>query len=768
MNVGLKRSRLGVKARFLLPFLFILHFNTQINTQINAQEVQLSASGKVISEVDEPLAGVSVVAISLPDSLYIDSTITDAEGKFTIKGLNQYFLHFSSVGYKSISVVPNGEMRIVLKQDDTVLDELIVTATSIQSKPGGYSLSLKNASHTKGRKAVDIIGMMPNVSYEPKNITILGRPLAAIYLNNLKVTPQEIETLRADQVESISVDYTSSGSEDATTLGGILRIKTKTLSQNGLRGEVSGESSFYPHYGTLDGNLYNSLTSKVGKVSINNNLYISYDHLFGDTEIEQTTQGGPQLTTLSKYRNRELYLYDRIRASYEVDSKSVISISGFYSFINGTPHFTNTDLDANIPNITTTRKARSSTAQGVLNYSLSLDNDLIDITADYLWKSTQDSTELDTYKAFSNKNNHLLRLRPIYTHTFETLGSQLTVGGDFQLIDLKEKTSDNLVPADMRAYTPALYTNYKGQKGMAMYSLGLRYQYNWLSTTQGKQTYTHKFGSLYPTLSIQYMIDPQKGHMLMCQSERGALQIPYSIISEYREYQGHNLYSTGNPSIKTPTTWQNILMVQLWNQLGLSTMYIHIKSPIGFNTQVDPTNSSVYYTRPINGNYQSVLAFAIEWNKPITKWWKLKLSSSLTMLNAKMGYTEAHNQKLWKFVANNSFNFSNSMGGGLTIRYEPTSYYLDRTLESVYSLNGYFFKTFLDGDLELRADALLLNKPRVLITENANLRLKEANVTKQTFVKLSLTYNFSIGKSFKTTRFTNSIQSYETIQDVGK
>lgn len=156
---------------------------------------------------------------------------------------------------------------------------------------------------------------------------------------------------------------------------------------------------------------------------------------------------------------------------------------------------------------------------------------------------------------------------------------------------------------------------------MMMYSIGLRYQYNWLSTTQGDDTYTHRFGSLYPSLSLQYMINPQKGHMLMLQSERGASQIPYSAISGYRQYESAKLYIIGNPNLNTPTLWQNILMMQLWRQLNLSAMYIHIKSPIGFVTEVDPTDNSVFYTQPRNGDFQSVLALGVEWNKKVNDFW---------------------------------------------------------------------------------------------------------------------------------------------------
>lgn len=731
---------------------------------IVAQEAVIH--GRVMSADGAPLEFIHVVALSRPDSTYLKSALTNKEGCFELKEeSDNYFLRFSFLGYKSVDAIPKDGMVITMVEDVQNLDEVVVTASRLQYKPAGFSYSFKNDHQTSGRKAIDIIGMLPNVSYDPGNISILGRAVSAIYIGNMRSDIKEVEALRADQIEKVEIDYSSVGSEDVTSLGGVLRITLKSIEKNGLRGVLTGEGNYYPYYGIIDGNIYNSTTTKVDKLSINNNIFLSYNRPFSDYENTQMQNGEPTVTTFEKFRNNEAFIYDRLRLSYEISDKSVLSLSGFYSYLDSNPKNTTSFLDSDRQDIVTEIENKAHTAQALINYSHSQNNNTFDLSGDYLWKGVSGNTNFEHYKAFSNKLTNMVRVRPVYKHQLVNQKSELTVGGDFQMIDVGETTSDNVVPADMRSYTPALYSSYQGSKGMMMYSLGLRYQYNWLSTTQGNDTYIHRFGSLYPSLSFQYVINPQKGHMLMLQSERGASQIPYSAISGYRQYESAKLYTIGNPDLNTPIVWQNMLMMQLWKQLNLSAMYILIKSPIGFVTEVDPIDDSVFYTQPRNGNYQSVLALGAEWNKKVNDIWQMKLSSSFSLQNAHMGYIMAKNQQLWKFAILNSFNLSKSMGGGFNVRYEPESRYLDRILKPVYSFNGYFFKTFIDGTLELRADALFYNKPRVITTENDNLRLTEANKTQGAFVKVSVTYNFSRGKKFKTSKFSNMMQSYEQIED---
>ncbi|WP_167657173.1 TonB-dependent receptor, partial [Porphyromonas levii] len=223
---------------------------------IVAQEAVIH--GRVMSADGAPLEFIHVVALSRPDSTYLKSALTNKEGCFELKEeSDNYFLRFSFLGYKSVDAIPKDGMVITMVEDVQNLDEVVVTASRLQYKPAGFSYSFKNDHQTSGRKAIDIIGMLPNVSYDPGNISILGRAVSAIYIGNMRSDIKEVEALRADQIEKVEIDYSSVGSEDVTSLGGVLRITLKSIEKNGLRGVLTGEGNYYPYYGIIDGNIYN-------------------------------------------------------------------------------------------------------------------------------------------------------------------------------------------------------------------------------------------------------------------------------------------------------------------------------------------------------------------------------------------------------------------------------------------------------------------------------------------------------------------------------
>lgn len=80
-------------------------------------------NGKVTDNAGEPLIGVSVMEVNSSRG-----TVTDIDGKFTIKVLEKTTLIVSYVGYKT-KRVDTGNMNtinIVLEEDDNLLDEIVV------------------------------------------------------------------------------------------------------------------------------------------------------------------------------------------------------------------------------------------------------------------------------------------------------------------------------------------------------------------------------------------------------------------------------------------------------------------------------------------------------------------------------------------------------------------------------------------------------------------------------------------------------------------
>ena len=84
----------------------------------------ITVKGKVTDVAGEPLAGVTVVVTGEPGKI----AITDIDGFYEIKVPENAVLEFALVGMEKKSVPVNGKavMDVVLREENVVLDELVV------------------------------------------------------------------------------------------------------------------------------------------------------------------------------------------------------------------------------------------------------------------------------------------------------------------------------------------------------------------------------------------------------------------------------------------------------------------------------------------------------------------------------------------------------------------------------------------------------------------------------------------------------------------
>ncbi len=86
-------------------------------------------SGTVVDASGEPVIGASVMQKGTSVG-----TITDLDGRFTISANPGSVLVFSFVGYQTEEVVASQGMRVVLKEDSQMLDDVVVIGYGVQKK----------------------------------------------------------------------------------------------------------------------------------------------------------------------------------------------------------------------------------------------------------------------------------------------------------------------------------------------------------------------------------------------------------------------------------------------------------------------------------------------------------------------------------------------------------------------------------------------------------------------------------------------------------
>lgn len=94
-----------------------------------AAYAQTTVKGQVVDDMNEAIIGASVMVKGSSQG-----TVTDLDGNFTIQANPGQMLTISYIGYVTQDVKAANGMRVVLKEDNTTLDELVVVGYGVQKK----------------------------------------------------------------------------------------------------------------------------------------------------------------------------------------------------------------------------------------------------------------------------------------------------------------------------------------------------------------------------------------------------------------------------------------------------------------------------------------------------------------------------------------------------------------------------------------------------------------------------------------------------------
>ena len=114
-------------------YIFLLFLLCSYITAFTQQKSTFSVSGVVYDDLDMPVPGANVYVKNSPGV----GTITDIDGKFSLKAQKNDVIAISFLGYKQEEyLVTKQESNVVikLKQDSQVLEETVIVGMGTQRK----------------------------------------------------------------------------------------------------------------------------------------------------------------------------------------------------------------------------------------------------------------------------------------------------------------------------------------------------------------------------------------------------------------------------------------------------------------------------------------------------------------------------------------------------------------------------------------------------------------------------------------------------------
>ena len=746
------------------------------NTEITVECPQRTANrykGAIIDEQGQPVAYANIALLSAQDSALITGGVSNESGYFAIPCEQHPVLaRISYIGYKTIyKICRKPEVGTIRLQVDNIsLKTVKVTGNAIQNTSSGYKVNIKALQYAKDRMLTDVLPFLPGISIDDDKITILGNSMTAYYIDGNRMTdPAVLKSLPSDRIESIEVDYMAGADESSSAVGGIIRITTRREINGGFSGDIKGAITLQPKNGISDKTISNTLSASIGKLYLFNS--ISWEHNTPVVHEEETYRANnndeSSYTTDRNGKWKRSYLNEYLGLSYEISNTQQLKGSVWYSY-----------ADQDISDNAMTQQGREMhtsmrenpirrhTIQGAADYVWKpKTGQQFDLMIDYLYRNQHDHqhTVIDCLQPTNTsqvQRTGMLRVQPKWQQPLSK-SLMLAAGLDYQHThydnDLNQQTK-------MTSHAPAAFARLQGRSNAIQYEVGLRVQHTNMQVDVADVKNEHNDFGIYPTVNLMWMMNAKRQHMLNLMYKYSMEDLPYSVISTYRYYSSPYSYETGNPELKSPKGHQLMLMAKLWGKWTLMGGLMRANDEIYFVREQSPESSSVTQTKPYNCAYVEGLMLGMEYLLRVGNVWTSKPRIQLRKMSGEVLGAHYSNSASLTFDWNNDFRITPTFSGGLTFHYEPTAYYLDHTLERVYSLKLNMTKSLCHDRLLIGLHAMPIVKNRRSITENSSVRMTYHNLTEEQYLKLSVTWRFKGGKHLKEQSTANSLQNYKQFE----
>lgn len=698
-----------------------------IKTTLIAQTI----TGKVADEKLQPLEFANVVLISLPDSTFVEGTISNQTGDFILptngkKGM----IRVSSVGYTTVYKVYSGKGNIgtiQLNSDTQLLGEVVVKGDLPTTRMKGDALvtSVQNSVLSKAGTANDVLSKVPGIIKKKDSFEVFGKGAPLIYINGRQVRDQsELDQLNSDDIKNVEV-ITNPGARYDATVKAVVRIQTVRRKGDGFGFDV--RSSYYQSE-NLD------LIEQVNMNYRHNNFDVfgtfGYERVaWAQRNQMGTTIFAPDTLWVQKNPHKEDGVSHNLRGllgiNYMIGENHSVGMR--YS-ITANPkqyndHTTTSDVTANggfydrVESVSRVDYDNIPAHQLNVYYNGKVGLMDIDFNADYYTNENRSTSytvekskemedrEVNTFSKIANK---LTAARLVLS--YPVWGGTLSLGGEYS------HTSRDDDYVNKENYTPTIYSKLKETDKNAFVeythaipigqlAVGVRYEnivFDYYEDGKHIQEQSRKFDNWFPSLSFSTQVGKVNAQL----SYTAKTQRPsYSQLSNNLFYLNRFSMQTGTPTLKS-TIIHDVSLSGTWKFLQLMMSYQRKNDPIIYWSELMENNTSVSVFHFINLDKQSSFSSFIS-ATPKVGCWSPQISFGIT----KQWLTVMSNGERMKLdtpvlsgTFNNTFSLPKDFLFSLDFTWQgkgnTDNYYLDKDL---YVCGVSIRKSFLKDALSIEA-----------------------------------------------------------------
>ena len=219
----------------------------------------------------DPLPDVNIQLYSLPDTSFIEGTVSDKKGVFRLYPMNpgNYLIRASFLGYETIEKKVNIPAyrkevyggALMMKPSSIVLDETVIKAELQKMKMSGDTLVYNTGAFKTSEGAVlqDLVRQLPGLELDEKSgkMNFHGKEITQILLNGKEFFADSkvaLNNMPVDALKEVKEYEQQSDKEQMTGVSDgkkktVMDVKTKKDLTDGLMGDVSALKGSGDMYG---------------------------------------------------------------------------------------------------------------------------------------------------------------------------------------------------------------------------------------------------------------------------------------------------------------------------------------------------------------------------------------------------------------------------------------------------------------------------------------------------------------------------------------
>ena len=757
---------------------------------------QYNVSGTILDSTRKPLAYVTVSAIYTKNTEGVTTSAQSGNYNLILAKGGKYRFRFSHVGYKTldtlIEIKGDITLNVMMFTENRMLSSVEINSRQplIESSTSGLIFNVENSLLSTGRSAAEILPLVPGVLQDiDGGLNLNGKPVTVMVNDReLRLSGQQLilylNGIRSENIKSIEAMSYASAAYDAAGVGGILKIITRKVRDDGYNIAINSgyKQGRYPKANSDVNILY-----KTGKTTFYANTGMSFNRSYTEITTTRMNTSSPLVFDIKSNHLGNLYTYNG-KAGMDLDLKATETMGFELSFGDETRNylknsFSDTHVYSNgiLDSLLHTFIPFKSTNKNISGSAYFINNTdqkggFFKLNADFYSPRSDNNTSFyNDY--YDNAGNHLYAVN--LRNEISSDISLFSIKADKRM-KLKENTMTvdygvKLSTADNSAKN--YYENYNGENWqvntnqtnqfrytekivagylsldsrikMIQIALGLRTEYTHsLNKMEGQISGIKRdYINLFPNVSAVIALDSAKRYNMTLHFRKRITRPAYEILNQWSYQMDQYSFKRGNPYLRPVLDYSYSSVFNIRNKHIITALYSYTEDLVS-DVQIGEGNYVIQTFE--NLPRQHTFSLSESTNLSISKAW-------MTVLQIQGTYKRFYSSN---YSANNlglQLSNVNILHLSPTFDAQTIVQFVTKGADRYYRLDNNFFygsislqQKLLSGNLLLKTgvDDILKAKGNRKITY---LYGEQSNITHiendSRTISVGLTYLFKSGKS---------------------